>query len=127
MDFIMGLAQSAQDEIEGQRQRKIDMRHKHEQFKKLQAANQKIKITKRQKNLEVKMTAETITKDREYWEMKLLEWFHPTGGHYPLFLRKIYYLVVVPLLRRSIERRTKNLFKDLYVTIYAIQGEIHFL
>ncbi|RHZ63499.1 hypothetical protein Glove_329g42 [Diversispora epigaea] len=122
IDFILGLAQSAQDEIEGQQQRKIEMRRKHEQFKKLQASKQKIKVVKRQKNLEVKMTAETITKDREYWDMKLLEWFHPTGGYYPFFLRKIYYLVSVPLLKRSVERRTRNLFKDLYVTIYAIQA-----
>jgi len=26
------------------------------------------------------------------------------------------------LLKRSIERRTKNVFKDLYITIYAIQA-----
>jgi hypothetical protein len=128
MDLILGLANSTQDEIKKQQKRKSLLRKKHEMFRNMEKASLEEKKQKivGHKDLEVKMTAETMTKDRDYWEMKLLEWFHPTTGNYPYFARKIYYFFVVPLLKKSIERRTKNIFKDLYITIYAIQGILFF-
>jgi len=129
MDLILGLANSAQDEIKKQQKRKLLMRKKHEMFRNMEKEALKEKERKRvgQKNLEVKMTAETMTKDSDYWEMKLLEWFHPVTGNFPYFTRKTYSFFVAPLLKRSIERRTKNVFKDLYITICAIQGMSFFL
>ncbi|CAG8579663.1 15485_t:CDS:10 [Acaulospora morrowiae] len=124
MDFILGLARSAQDNIRAQQQRKVALRNKYELFKKLIEASrkQKNKVKKAKKNLEVGVTAETLKKDHEYWEMKLFEWFHPMTGSYPLFVRKMYCYTVVPFLKRSIERRTRDLCKDLGVTLYAIQA-----
>ncbi|CAG8593306.1 662_t:CDS:2, partial [Funneliformis caledonium] len=109
MDLIFGLANSAQDEIKEQQTRKSLVRKKYDMFRNMEKDALKEKERKRvgHKNLEVKMTAETMTKDRDYWEMKLLEWFHP---------------VKVPFLKRSIERRTKIVFKDLNITICAIQA-----
>src|SRR5438045_6378321 len=116
MDLILGLANSAQDEIKKQQARKSLLRKKYEMFRNIEKASLKEKTKKiaGHKDLEVKMTAETMTKDRDYWGMKLLEWFHPVTGNYPYPARKIYYFFAVPLLKRSIERRTKNVFKDLY-------------
>uniref|UniRef100_U9UTL2 Nucleoporin protein Ndc1-Nup n=1 Tax=Rhizophagus irregularis (strain DAOM 181602 / DAOM 197198 / MUCL 43194) TaxID=747089 RepID=U9UTL2_RHIID len=65
MDLILGLASSAQNEIKKQQARKLLLKKKKER-----------KIVG-YKDLEVKMTAETMTKDHDYWGMKLLEWFHP--------------------------------------------------
>ncbi|CAG8491538.1 4165_t:CDS:10 [Funneliformis mosseae] len=79
MDLIFGLANSAQDEIKEQQTRKSLVRKKYDMFRNMEKDALKEKERKRvgHKNLEVKMTAETMTKDRDYWEMKLLEWFHP--------------------------------------------------
>ncbi|CAG8448357.1 11590_t:CDS:2, partial [Acaulospora colombiana] len=115
MDFILGLARSAQDGIKAQQQRKVMLRNKYELFKKLIEASRKQKhqVKKAKKSLEVGVTAETMTKDREYWEMKSLEWFHPTAGSYPLFVRKVYCYIAVPFLKRSVERRTRDLLTHL--------------
>ncbi|CAI2170788.1 12780_t:CDS:10 [Funneliformis geosporum] len=79
MDLIFGLANSAQDEIKEQQARKSLMRKKYEMFRNMEkdALKEKERKIVGHKSLEVKMTAETMTKDRDYWEMKLLEWFHP--------------------------------------------------
>ncbi|CAG8742658.1 4029_t:CDS:2, partial [Gigaspora rosea] len=124
MDFILGLANSAQNELKTQHRRKLEMKNKHDLFKKLteSAKKQKQLVKVRQRNLDVGVTADTLTKDREYWDMKLLEWFHPVGGNQRPFVRKLYCLMIAPLFKRSIERRTKNVFKDLHITVYAIQG-----
>ncbi|CAG8770296.1 5259_t:CDS:2, partial [Racocetra fulgida] len=117
------LANAAQNEIKTQQRRKLEMKNKYDLFKKLTEAakKQKQSVKVGQRNLDVGVTADTLTKDREYWDMKLLEWFHPVGGNQRPFVRKLYCLLVTPLFKRSIERRTKNVFKDLHVTVYAIQ------
>lgn len=124
MDLILGLASSAQNEIKKQQARKLLLKKKYEKFRTMEknALKEKERKIVGHKDLEVKMTAETMTKDHDYWGMKLLEWFHPVTGNRPYFMRKTYYYFAVPLLKRSIERRTKHVFKDLYITIYAIQG-----
>ncbi|CAG8639390.1 29075_t:CDS:2, partial [Gigaspora margarita] len=124
MDFILGLANSAQSELKTQHRRKLEMKNKHDLFKKLteSAKKQKQLVKVGQRNLDVGVTADTLTKDREYWDMKLLEWFHPVGGNQRPFVRKLYCLMIAPLFKRSIERRTKNVFKDLHITVYAIQA-----
>ncbi|CAG8557383.1 12008_t:CDS:2 [Dentiscutata heterogama] len=124
MDFILGLANSAQNELKTQQRRKSEMKNKYDLFKKLteSAKKQKQSVKVGQRNLDVGVTADTLTKDREYWEMKLLEWFHPVGGNQRPYVRKLYCLIVAPLFKRSVERRTKNVFKDLHITVYAIQA-----
>ncbi|KAF0548113.1 nucleoporin protein Ndc1-Nup [Gigaspora margarita] len=119
MDFILGLANSAQSELKTQHRRKLEMKNKHDLFKKLteSAKKQKQLVKVGQRNLDVGVTADTLTKDREYWDMKLLEWFHPVGGNQRPFVRKLYCLMIAPLFKRSIERRTKNVFKDLHITV----------
>jgi hypothetical protein len=128
MDLILGLANSTQVEIKKQQTRKFLLKKKYEEFRNMEktALEEKDRNIASHKDLEVKMTAETMTKDRDFWEMKLLEWFHPVTGNCPYFTRKIYYFFAVPLFKRSVERRTKNVFKDLYITIYAIQGIFSF-